>query len=257
MADVRALLKAKREETRITHPLASYNQNGQLRCSVCGTLVKHASAWEGHLGSKGHRTTVAKLKEEARAQEEQRLKQEREAIARGKRKLEEEDEDEEEEETAKKPRVDDSTFPSDFFSDSSRALPTADDDEEEEEAVVEEKEVSKPAVDLEWERFQREVVNAPVDDDRREQYESATIMAEPVLVSQTEGMPMAEEEVVEPTKLTDEEERRKKEQDDKELIMDRLLEEERVQEEADMKVVALKNRLEALKKKRAAKVKAS
>ena len=68
--DVRALLKAKREEVRITHPLAAYGAGGQLRCSACGTPVKPASAWEGHVGSKAHRLAVARMREaEARAAE--------------------------------------------------------------------------------------------------------------------------------------------------------------------------------------------
>ncbi|KAH9958546.1 hypothetical protein BC827DRAFT_1261230 [Russula dissimulans] len=64
MADVRALLKAKRQEAqaRITHPYAAYGANGALRCTACGGGVKFASAWEGHLGSRAHRAAVAELK---------------------------------------------------------------------------------------------------------------------------------------------------------------------------------------------------
>ena len=62
MADVRALLKAKRQEARITHPYAAYSSSGQLRCAVCGTAVKQASMWAGHLGSKAHRVNVAAAK---------------------------------------------------------------------------------------------------------------------------------------------------------------------------------------------------
>ena len=46
--------------------------------------------------------------------------------------------------------------------------------------------------------------------------------------------------------------RRRKEQDERELIMDRLLEEEQAQEEADARVSVLKNKLDALRKKREA-----
>ena len=63
MADVRALLKAKRQEARIAHPFATYTPSDQLKCVVCGTLIKHASAWEGHLGSKLHRTNTTRSKE--------------------------------------------------------------------------------------------------------------------------------------------------------------------------------------------------
>ena len=76
MSDVRALLKAKRQEARITHPLASYTSAGQLRCIACGTAVKHASAWEGHVGSKAHRTNAARLRQE-QARAAQREQEER------------------------------------------------------------------------------------------------------------------------------------------------------------------------------------
>ena len=44
--------------------------------------IKHAAAWEGHLGSKGHRTKVMQAKEEEAARE-------REAESERKRKAEE------------------------------------------------------------------------------------------------------------------------------------------------------------------------
>ncbi|KAJ7931347.1 hypothetical protein B0H13DRAFT_841383 [Mycena leptocephala] len=253
MADVRALLKAKRQEARISHPLASYS-NGQLRCVACGP-VKHASAWEGHLGSKLHRTTVARLKEEERLREAQRIRQEEEEQARvsnGKRKAEEQDSESDTE--SKRRKVDDTSgaFPADFFSDPSRApLPPQSDDEDDPPPV---QPVTGPptSLDAEWERFQRDVVNAP---DPQDAYENATIMAEPELASDTfEGFPPQQSEAtpVEPNKLDAEEQRRQKEQDERELIMDRLLDEEQAQEEADMKVTMMKNRLEAVMRKRSA-----
>ncbi|KAJ7637581.1 hypothetical protein DFH06DRAFT_1218551 [Mycena polygramma] len=253
MADVRALLKAKRQEARISHPLASYANKGQLRCVACGP-VKHASAWEGHLGSKLHRTTVARLKEEERLREVERLRQEEEEQARvsnGKRKAEEQDSDSDTE--AKRRRVDDDAsgaFPADFFSDPSRApLPPPSDDEDDPPPA------QSTALDAEWERFQRDVVNAPdAQDTARDAYDNATIMAEPEIVVDTfEGFPTQQSETAaEPNKLDEEHARRQKEQDERELIMDRLLDEERAQEEADMKVTMMKNRLEALMRKRSA-----
>jgi zinc finger protein 830 len=276
MADVRALLKAKRQEVRITHPLASYNQAGQLRCVACGTLVKHASAWEGHLGSKAHRTNVARLKVEEKAREEQRLKeqQEQEQVNRGKRKADEQNSDssdESDDAETKRRKVDSGKlnkakstgFPADFFSDPGRApLPPQSDEEEEEEETPED-DTSKPppppaappsAIDLEYEKFQRELLNGP---DFQETYERATVFVEPELVPEsTEGLPVQEGENVQETELaqkqSEEAVRRHREQDERELIMDRLLEEERAQEEADMKVTVMKMRLEALKKKREA-----
>ncbi|KAJ7726056.1 hypothetical protein DFH07DRAFT_246031 [Mycena maculata] len=253
MADVRALLKAKRQEVQIDHPLASYS-NGQLRCVACGP-VKHASAWQGHLGSKLHRTTVARLKEEERLREAQRIKQEEEEqhVSHAKRKAEEQDSDSDMESKRRKLEDPSSQFPADFFSDPSRApLPPQSDDEEDEDKPPAIQPVSAPAtsMDAEWERFQRDVVNAT---DHRETYENATIMAEPVFASETpEGFPPQQGDGApdQANKLEEEEARRRKEQDERELIMDRLLDEERAQEEADMKVTVMKNRLDALMRKR-------
>ncbi|KAK0495319.1 hypothetical protein EDD18DRAFT_1106538 [Armillaria luteobubalina] len=244
MTDVRALLKAKRQEARISHPLASYSSSGQLRCSACGTIVKYSSAWEGHLGSKSHRTTVARLKEEERKKEEQRLKEEEEKnrISLGKRKsADDEDMDVADEPAAKKAKSSNASpgFPADFFSDPSLApAPTAT--------------VHQVSTE-EWERFQRDVINAP---EYQDTYENATVFAEPVMVSETpEGFPTQEIEAVvaDPTPLDEEERRKQREQDERELIMDRLLDEEQAQEEADMKVTVMQSRLDALKKQRAAR----
>ncbi|KAF7327552.1 hypothetical protein MKEN_00334200 [Mycena kentingensis (nom. inval.)] len=247
MADVRALLKAKRQEAQISHPLATYS-NGQLRCIACGP-VKHASAWEGHVGSKLHRTNVARLREEERkADERRRIAEEEEerarSIANGKRKADTQDMDDADAES--KRRKVDNTFPADFFSDPSRDLPVTAEDDEQPQAA-------SSSIDAEWERFQRDVVNATdAQEAQRETYESATVMAEPELVADNmEGLPGQEEE--EEAKPKDEEQlRREREQDERELIMDRLLEEERAQEEADMKVTILRNRMEALMRKRKA-----
>jgi zinc finger protein 830 len=62
--------------------------------------------------------------------------------------------------------------------------------------------------------------------------------------------PLDDDVVVAEVPKTEEELRKRKAEDEKELIMDRLLEEERAQEEADAKVVLLKGRLDALKKRR-------
>ncbi|THV02782.1 hypothetical protein K435DRAFT_564996, partial [Dendrothele bispora CBS 962.96] len=173
MADVRALLKAKRQEARITHPLASYNSTGQLRCSACGTAIKHASAWEGHLGSKIHRTTVARLKEEERIQQEQRLQEEQEreeqkTAVMGKRKADDEEVEMDvvEEAATKRQRVagPSKEFPVDFFSDPSRAPPAYEPDSDDDGGpdvtnVQQTQQVVPSVIDLEWERFQKEVVD--------------------------------------------------------------------------------------------------
>jgi zinc finger protein 830 len=276
MADVRALLKAKREEKRVSHPFAAYSQAGQLRCTACSTIVKHASAWNGHLGSKSHRTNAARVREEERlkeAKEDAKLLGKRKAVdgddglldeVTKKPKLHSDDEEPQSTAQLNTPAT---GFPSDFFSDPSRAIVIGDSDSEEDER---DKDNPPPAVtapqtqavlDIEWARFQQAVVNTPVEVDPRENYERATIFAEPQLSAEIpEGFPssVVPESGVEPGPETtavqkDEgEERRKREEEEKELIMDRLLDEERAQEEADERVNALKARLDLLRQKRMA-----
>jgi len=267
MSDVRALLKAKRQEARVNHPYASYNSSGQLKCSICGTTVKHASAWEGHLGSKGHRTNVIRQREEER-------------LEREKSKMQISNESEEDEETAdhkeeglsskrrtpddilvdehagKRRKLEKESLPTDFFSDPSRAPVLLSDDSDEDDSTLKASrpqpppEVSKSAVDEEYELFQRELTKTTNSSDL---YHRATIVAEPVVSSANiAGFPIINPETKEDELAgpTEEEIRRKREQEEKELIMDRLLEEERAQEDADTRVLLLKNKVELLRKKR-------
>ncbi|KAG6889354.1 hypothetical protein C0992_005582 [Termitomyces sp. T32_za158] len=299
MADVRALLKSKRQEVKITHHFASYTSSGQLRCSACGTPVKHASAWEGHIGSKAHRTNVARIKEEERQRHEEAERQAHAAAeaakqssvesTNGKRKATEDDNDEDDPDmdvdstndiaNAKRRRVGPAPggFPADFFSDPSRApIPTTfdSDDEDEDNPPDASNQTSngpppstrpRTAIDLEYELFQREMAmlgsGPPADQpDTREAYERATVVAEPELIEVDEtpgGFPAQEQQMdaeAEKEKQGEEErERRRKEQEDRELIMDRLMDEERAQEEADQRVLSMKAKFEALKRKREAK----
>jgi zinc finger protein 830 len=261
MTDVRALLKAKRQEARVIHPFATYSSAGQLRCTACATAVKHASAWQGHLGSKSHRTNVTRLREE-----ELRKTTDKEGEKEGgKRKAEDQD-------TAfgdgepKRQKISDSVasndadldldtprqtvFPRDFFSNAPRISVSSlvGDLEDGEDASVEPSEKIQSTLDLEWERFQRDVVNASDD---RESYDRATLVVEPEIVShQNEGFPSQQTDDTQANTIDEENARRQKEHDERELIMDRLLDEERAQEDADMKVSVLKGRLDALKHKR-------
>ncbi len=287
MSDVRALLKAKRQEARISHPLATYTSTGQLRCVPCGTIVKHASAWNGHIGSKSHRVNAAKLKEQERLRaieaEEEKLQGKRKAHVN----RDEDDEEEESEPKKRKVSVDGDhepdpessesqqphplpttnpqsapSFPADFFTDASRPIPLphdndASDEEEEVDADKNNPPSAPTAIDIEWENFQKALLAPPPD--KTEAYERATIFAEPVLASETpEGFPPrntannAPEADEQPEQLTEEQIRQKKDQDERELIMDRLLDEEEAQEEADAKVTLLKTRVEALKRRREA-----
>ncbi|KAF8807094.1 hypothetical protein BYT27DRAFT_7257080 [Phlegmacium glaucopus] len=258
MADVRALLKAKRQEARIAHPLATYAPSGQLKCVLCGTLIKHASAWEGHLGSKLHRTNVTRSKEEKTWEKIER----REQSLPGKRKAETNESDSQ---ADKKRRINDTEgrstleIPHDFFSDPSQVLVVSEfqSDESDDDANV-----SNPAetttsesqslqasstsvLDLEYDLFQRGFLEGV---DRSQAYDQATIVAEPVLAStQVPGFPTTT-----PVLAQVEDDKDTRDHEERELIMDRLLEEERAQEDADMRVYLMKNKLEGLKKRREA-----
>lgn len=276
MADVRALLKAKRQEARVTHPYASYNASGALRCIACGATVKFASAWEGHLGSKAHRVAVANLKAKEEAAAASRAAQSKRSAEddADDAQMEVEDEVVDVQPKAKRQRTEErdevsasASFPVDFFSDPSRALPTQDDDEDDAnmgEAAATTAAAPPPPpppppksqFDLEWAAFERDLqsLQKPVLDPQ-EAYARATVAAEPELVPTLEGLPgqvpAGGGEVSElEQKISEEEERKRKMQEEHELIMDRLLEEERAQEEADSRVAALKSRVEMLKKKR-------
>jgi zinc finger protein 830 len=196
MSDVRALLKAKRQETRIQHPYASYTSTGQLRCTACETVIKQASAWAGHVGSKAHRENVAKQRiSRAADQQEETTK------STGKRKVGEDDSSDDQEahpiSEPKKPKVTpedppgptpEHTFPSNFFSDPSRApIRSVDDDssdEDEDHPIPIPPAVTDNPIDLEWQRFQQEMLTSvPTSvDQRHEAFKRATVFAEPELL---------------------------------------------------------------------------
>jgi len=270
MSDVRALLKAKRQEARVQHPYAAYTSAGRLRCTVCETVLKQASAWAGHVGSKGHRENVVKQRVSQVADQGEA------ARSTGKRKVERDDPSEDEglrstpepkkrkvtPDKLSKPTPERSgAFPSDFFSDPSRAsIRSVDGDSGDEDEggnpIPTLQEATDNPIDLEWHRFQQEMLNSdPTPGDRRDDtFQRATVFAEPELFEEdmlglpTREPPRAGVVVAEIPKNG--ESRKKKEEEEKELIMDRLLEEERAQEEADAKVVFLKGKLDALKKRR-------
>jgi zinc finger protein 830 len=268
MSDVRALLKAKRQEARIHHPYASYTPAGQLRCTACETVIKQASTWAGHVGSKAHRENVAKQRiTKATGQQEETTR------SIGKRKVGEEEPSDDQRvhstSESKKPKVtpeDTSgsehlgTFPSDFFSDPARApirsVVDESSDEDEDHPIPTPSVAADNPINLEWQRFQQEMLTPTSTsvDQRHEAFKRATVFAEPELLPESvAGLPSREPlgvDVAAADIPTNDELRKRKEEDEKELIMDRLLEEERAQEEADAKVVLLKGRLEALKKRR-------
>lgn len=132
---------------------------------------------------------------------------------------------------------------------------------------------AQPNIDDEFVAFERAIQAAsrPKRDTYLEAFSKATISAEAELVSEVpDGFPPSVLEqsgggdVVSPSGAnaddavpeigeTEIDRQRRKGEEERELIVDRLLEEERAQEDADAKVSALKARLEAIKLKRAAR----
>jgi len=263
MADVRALLKAKRQEAHIVHPFATYTPSDQLKCVLCGTLIKHASAWEGHLGSKLHRTNVTHSKEEKKRGIWEKT-EEKEQTLPGKRKAETNEFDKQ---TDKKRRTDGHDtesrptheLPDDFFSDPSYVpvipqFPSEDSDDDANdinpaETTTSESQslrgASTSALDLEYDLFKRGFIEAT---GHSQTYDQATIVVEPVPGSpHILGFPTTTTALAQ-----NKDDKDTRDHEERELIMDRLLEEERAQEDADMRVHLMKNKFEVLKKRREA-----
>lgn len=276
MSDVRSLLKAKRNEARVDHPLAAYTSSGQLRCIICATSVKHTAAWQGHLGSKAHRVNAARMRGDGVGKQQEQPQDltgeetsqgpKRRATDELKRAVEPNEASQKRRKTS--PEVDIATakasafLPADFFSDLSHVpipLPAALHDREKPmlPGRVMRPSPVDPVLDEEWIRFQNDVLNAP---DRREAYEHATVVSEPQLISDlTEGYPkrsrsdeLQAQQSEADLQMDEEASRQTKEREERELILDRLDEEERAQEEADMRVSVMRNRLEAIRRKREA-----
>lgn len=57
--DVRSLLKQRAQEkataAKVDHPLAKYNAQGQLSCSLCHVPVASAAVWPAHLRGRVHK----------------------------------------------------------------------------------------------------------------------------------------------------------------------------------------------------------
>jgi len=100
---------------------------------------------------------------------------------------------------------------------------------------------SASVLDLEYDLFQRGFLT-----DHSQTYDRATIVAEPAPASPyIPGFPTRTTVLAQ-----NESEKDTRDYEERELIMDRLLEEERAQEDADMRVHLMKNKLEGLKKRR-------
>ena len=240
-ADARALLRAAASSSAqgategIKDRFASYHPKTRaLRCLACNYLViKHESLWASHAASKSHRSNAAQVRKTEEEHEEQQKQQRRAAQVDnmdgtgGKRKGHEEEDQNGDEEAAKRARKSETAQP----------------------------------VDAEWERFQREVLDAPSAEQQPSltSYADATIEVGPELRrapgDDREEAEEEDEEEDEPERAnkveTEAERRARLEREDREEILARFEEEQRVQDEADERVAALKSRFERLKQARA------
>jgi zinc finger protein 830 len=137
-------------------------------------------------------------------------------------------------------------LPNDFFSDPTHVavIPEFPSDQSIDDANINLAESiahSTSVLDLEYDLFQRGFLT-----NHSQTYDRATIVAEPVPVSPyIPGFPASTAVLAQ-----NEGEKDTRDFEERELIMDRLLEEERAQEDADMRVHLMKNKLEGLKKRR-------
>lgn len=238
--DARSLLRAATASSSegIKDRFASYHPKTRaLRCLACNYLpIKHESLWASHTASKSHRSNVAQVrkKEEEQEEKERRTKNEQaesteEPAATGSKRKGEDDVEET-------------------------------DNEEKDPAKRARKDPGEAQVDSEWERFQREVLNAPTATQQPafDSYADATIEVAPELIRGINGLEgvdddEVEEEVEVKVKETDAEKRARLEREEREEILARFEEEQRVQDEADERVSALKDRLQRLRQARNAR----
>lgn len=216
MSDARSLLRAaasQREQppaAGIHDRWASYHaKTGTLRCSACNSaVIKHERLWGAHAASKTHRANVHAIEaREARDTAKEGAAPEMVPVdadpapeAEGLKRKEAEDSEETE---SKRTR---------------RDAPEA----------------QAPAVDKEWEEFQRTVLQTPAPAPApQKNYEHATISVEPELHhEQTQGTGEVVEE-------TEEEKRARLDREAREEILSRIEDEQRAQDEADERYVAI------------------
>src|SRR5258708_18991327 len=258
MADVRALLKAKRTERgTITKP---------LKASIGRSTRVHPHTLAQPKRKLDNESEEVAVFPNTTRDEKRRKVEEPASIPKPPRPV---------------PSSSSSGFPSDFFSDPSKApqLGGDSDDASIPPTAQGPSTSSQITVDAEFEAFERAIAAASKSASRppdQAVFTHATVFADPELIEEVpEGFP---ESVVdrdsrsrpqpvpipppfgsgstagpEPdTTMTEIEKQKGREQDERELIMDRLVDEERAQEDADARVNALKARMEAIKKKREA-----
>ncbi|KAL1412566.1 hypothetical protein Q8F55_000313 [Vanrija albida] len=259
--DAKSLLRARKATARVEHPHAAYTAAGQLRCAICAVPVNQ---WDAHLLTKQHRQSAAREKAQAAKAAKRRGGGERDESAKRAR-VENGSEDEGGDDDDAGP-----SLPAGFFSAGNK--PSVDDEEAAPEAApAPAPAVPEPTGDAELDDFLASLNDddeapapaapapAPAAPTRRKglAYKKtedapgvASYAAAPVLLAANGDAAEAEPEEPEESEA---ERRARVEREEREEIVARLEDEQRAQEDADSRVVALKARMEALKKRRAGK----
>lgn len=225
---------------------ASYHPKTRaLRCVACDYLaIKHESLWASHAASKSHRSNVSRVKGEEEAKEAKLISAKQTQAS----------------------MTDEDTIGTNKRKDHEDVSGARQPDEDTKRIKSSPKRFESGPIDAEWERFQREVLNASSSSNGQaplSTYANATIEVAPSLKPGINGReteePGEDEEEEEVTTLdkteTEAEKRARLEREEREEIIARLEEEQRLQDEADERVNALKNRFERLKQARASKKK--
>lgn len=276
------LLRAKKAEARINHPYATYNVSGVLRCSICAVPVKQ---WDAHLLTKQHRTSVAREKaEREKSERAKRPRPETEVVAGSSSKRPKVTQQSQPPNGEDSYDEDDgpSSLPAGFFSAKNRPGPEPK-SEASASASVSPSTAPGPAIaartgDAELDDFLASLAEDSSAPDasavaapptaisqaqannvtkRKTTYKQdiipgqASYEAAPVRIVQA-GEEQQEEQKEEPEE-SEAERRERLQREEREDIMARLEEEERAQEDADSRVLALKQRMEMLRKKREAR----
>ncbi|WOO82164.1 Zinc finger protein [Vanrija pseudolonga] len=263
--DAKSLLRARKATARVEHPHASYTAAGQLRCAICAVPVNQ---WDAHLLTKQHRQSAAREKAQAEKAAKAKRRSEAEREEGAKRAKVEQEGDSDDDDAGP-------SLPAGFFSAGNK--PSVGEEEDAAGPTPPPAPAApKPTGDAELDDF---LASLNDDDDdapapaqpaapaaaaapaRRKglAYKKteeapgvASYAAAPVLLANGAANEDAAEPEPEEPEESEAEKRARLEREEREEIVARLEDEQRAQEDADSRVVALKARMEALKKRRAA-----
>lgn len=76
MSNLRNLLAAERKARQISHPYASYDRSGRLRCTACDLSIPAEKLWEPHLRSANHKQNVLARDEGAPVSKKRKIEEE-------------------------------------------------------------------------------------------------------------------------------------------------------------------------------------